>query len=118
MKTQSEHALHLARSGIKGLVLLGSTGEAISLNNAERKEILSGVRQDLDKAGFPEYPIVAGTCAQNALEVVQQLKEAKEAGAQWGLVLAPGFFATSLTQEGLVKWYHGVAGESPIPILV
>ncbi|CAL3972690.1 unnamed protein product [Diplocarpon coronariae] len=118
LPTQAAHSLHLARSGITGLVVLGSTGEAVHLTNSERFELLSGVRDALDKAGYKDYPIIAGTAAQNIAEVVDQLKRAAEAGCQWGLVLVPGYFAGASTQDGLVKWFTAVADQSPIPIMI
>ncbi|KAI0179534.1 aldolase [Hypoxylon sp. FL1284] len=116
--TQVAHSLYLARAGIKGLVILGSTGEAIHLTNKERFEVLSGVRQALEKEGVKDYPIIAGTATQNIEETVGQLKEAKEAGAQYGLCLVPGYFAGASTQEGVIRWFTAVADQSPIPIMI
>ncbi|KAI4227196.1 MAG: hypothetical protein L6R36_002573 [Xanthoria steineri] len=116
--TQTKHALHLASSGIRGLVLLGSTGEAIAVTNSERKTLLSHVRQGMDKAGRKDYPIIAGTATQGIEDTITQLQISKDAGAQWGLVLAPGFFATCITQEGLKNWYTAIANRSPLPILI
>ena len=116
--TQATHSIHLAKSGIRGLVVLGSTGEAVHLSNKERFEVLSGIRKELDNAGFKDYPIIAGTAAQNIEEVVDQLKSAKEAGSQWGLCLVPGYFAGATTQEGIIQWFKAVADQSPIPIMV
>jgi len=118
IETQIAHSLYLARAGIKGLVILGSTGEAIHLTNKERFEVLSGVRQAFEKEGFKDYPILAGTATQSIEETVEQLKAAKEAGSQWGMCLAPGYFAAANTQEGIVRWFTAVADQSPIPILV
>ncbi|PQE30350.1 dihydrodipicolinate synthase protein [Rutstroemia sp. NJR-2017a WRK4] len=101
--TQASHSLHLARAGIKGLVVLGSTGEAVHLSNAERYELLNGIREALDKEGFKDYPIIAGTAAQGIEEVVGQLKEAKRARAGWGLVLVPGYFAGAVGDEGIIE---------------
>jgi 2-keto-3-deoxy-L-rhamnonate aldolase len=116
--TQGAHAIHLAKSGIRGLVVLGSTGEAVNLSNKERFDVLFGVRRELENAGFKDYPIIAGTAAQNIEEVVGQLKSAKEAGSQWGLCLVPGYFAGVTTQEGIIQWFTVVANQSPIPILM
>ncbi|KAI1350287.1 dihydrodipicolinate synthase [Xylaria sp. FL0043] len=116
--TQIAHSLYLARAGIKGLVILGSTGEAVHLTNKERFEVLSGVRQAFVKEGFKDYPILAGTATQNIEETVDQLRAAKEAGSQWGMCLAPGYFAGASTQEGIVRWFTAVADQSPIPILI
>jgi len=118
LETQASHSIHLARSGITGLVVLGSTGEAVYLSNKERFEVLSSIRRAYDNAGFKDYPIIAGTAAQNIEEVVGQLKSAQDAGAQWGLCLVPGYFAGATTQEGIIRWFTAVANQSPIPIMM
>lgn len=118
LKTQAAHSIHLAKSGITGLVILGSTGEAIHLTNKERFEVLSSSRKELEAAGFKDYPIIAGTATQDIEGTVTQLKEAKEAGAQWGLVLVPGYFAGASTQEGLIMWFNAIADLSPIPVMM
>jgi 2-keto-3-deoxy-L-rhamnonate aldolase len=118
LETQAAHAIHLAKCGIRGLVILGSTGEAVALTNKERFQVLSHVRQELEKAGFKDYPIIAGTATQSIAETVQQLVEAKDAGAQWGLCLVPGYFAGAVTQKGIISWFEVVADHSPIPIMM
>ena len=116
--TQVAHSVYLARAGIKGLVILGSTGEAVHLHPRDRKTVLSSVREGLEKEGFKDYPIVAGTATNSVEETVEQLIDAKEAGAQWGMVLAPGYNAAATGQEGLVMWFTAVADASPIPIMM
>ncbi|KAH8674461.1 hypothetical protein BGZ60DRAFT_372942 [Tricladium varicosporioides] len=117
VETQCRHSVHLAKNGVRGLVLLGSTGEAIHLSRSERSELISGVRKGLTEAGFPDYPIMAGVLINSVDEALEWLQDAKEAGAQWGLVLAPGYFGNVVTQENIQQWYTLVADESPIPIL-
>ncbi|KLU86544.1 dihydrodipicolinate synthase [Magnaporthiopsis poae ATCC 64411] len=60
---QVAHALYLARAGIHGLVVLGSTGEAVHMTRQERTSVLSGVRRGLDREGFKDYPLIAGTAS-------------------------------------------------------
>ncbi|OBT50493.1 hypothetical protein VE04_08400 [Pseudogymnoascus sp. 24MN13] len=117
-ETQSKHSIHLAKSGIRGLATLDRTGEAVHLTNKERFEVLSSQRKALDEAGFKDYPIIAGTATQDIEGTVEQLQEAQKAGAQWGLCLAPGYFAGAVTQEGIVKWFQAVADRSPIPVMM
>ncbi|CAI4215318.1 unnamed protein product [Parascedosporium putredinis] len=93
---QVAHSVYLAKAGIRGLVVLGSTGEAIHLRADERGLIL----------------------AQNIEEVVEQLVVAKESGANWGLVLVPGYFAGCTSQDGLVRWFTAVADRSPLPVMI
>jgi len=118
LETLAAHSLHLAKSGITGLVVLGSTGEAVHLSNKERFEVLSSIRKAYENAGYKDYPLIAGTASQNIEEVVEQLKSAKEAGCQWGLCLVPGYFAGASTQDGIIQWFLAVADQSPIPIMV
>lgn len=118
LETQAAHSLHLAKSGITGLVVLGSTGEAVHLSNKERFEVLSAVRKAYDGAGYKDYPLIAGTASNSIDEVVEQLKSAKEAGVQWGLCLVPGYFAGASSQEGIIAWFKAVADASPIPIMM
>lgn len=116
--TQIKHSVHLANSGIRGLVLLGSTGEAIHLSRTERFDLVSGVRKGLNDAGFPDYPVMAGVLVNSVDEVLEWLTDFATASAQWGLVLAPGYFGAAASQENIMEWYTIVADRSPIPILM
>ncbi|EWZ31366.1 hypothetical protein FOCG_08473 [Fusarium oxysporum f. sp. radicis-lycopersici 26381] len=116
--TQASHSVYLAESGITGLVLMGSTGEAIHMSSAERVDLISGVRKALDEAGYKDYSIMAGVLANSVDETLEWLRDAQQAGAQWGLVLAPGYFGGAVTQDNLVEWFSLVADNSPLPILL
>jgi 2-keto-3-deoxy-L-rhamnonate aldolase len=62
---------------------------------------------------------MAGVLTNGELDdTLQWLDDYAKAGAQWGLVLTPGYFGAAVPQEGLVEWYKVVADRSPIPILV
>lgn len=118
IETQIKHSVHLAKNGVRGLVLLGSTGEAIHLSRTERSDLISGVRKGLTGAGFTDYPIIAGVLTNSVDDALEWLDDVAKAGAQWGLVLAPGYFGGAANQENLREWYKLVADSSPIPILM
>ena len=118
IETQTKHSLFLLKGGVRGLVILGSTGEAIHVTNKERTELIKSQRQEMDKAGFKDRPIIAGTATQNIGETVQLLQEAKEAGAEYGMVLSPGYFASAASQQGIAKWFESVADKSPLPVMM
>lgn len=98
--------------------MMGSTGEAVHMSRTERSTLVSEVRRGLDEAGFKEYPIMAGVLVNSVDETLEWLRDAHAAGAQWGLVLAPGYFGAAASQENLVAWYTLVADKSPLPILM
>lgn len=118
LETQTQHSLYLVKGGIKGLVILGSTGEAIHLRNKERNELIRSQRKALDDAGYTDRPIIAGTATQNIDDTLEMIEESAEAGAKWAMVLTPGYFASATTQTGIQKWFEAVADKAVIPILM
>ncbi|KAK4222318.1 hypothetical protein QBC38DRAFT_87556 [Podospora fimiseda] len=118
LKHQAAHAVQLAKDGITGLVLLGSSGEAVHLSRSERIDVIKAVRKGLDDAGFPDYPIMAGVLTNGIDETIQQLQDFASAGAQWGLVLVPGYFGGGVSQEGIMQYFSILAERNVMPLLV
>ncbi|KAJ0123749.1 dihydrodipicolinate synthase [Diaporthe amygdali] len=112
------HGQHLVNSGMHGLVYLGTNGELALLSGPERQQILRNARKMVTDMGLPDYPIVAGISAQSTVETIQLAKEAGEAGAGWGLLLPPSYWAKALPTEALVAYYRDVADASPIPVVI
>ena len=100
------------------MVILGSTGEAIHITSKERNELIRSQRKALDDNGFKDRPIIAGTATQNIDETLEMIKESKEAGADWAMVLSPGYFASSANQIGIQRWFEAVADKAVIPIMM
>lgn len=114
--TTAKHAIHLAKSGVAGIVTQGSNGEAVHLTREERRLITETVRSALDSAGFDHLPIITGCGTQSVLVTVQYCRDVYEAGADGALVLPPSYYPCS--RQSLIDFYHDVANESPIPILI
>jgi 4-hydroxy-tetrahydrodipicolinate synthase len=102
--------LHLLELGVDGLVPCGTTGEAPTLTESERAEVIACVA---DVAGGG---VIAGAGATSTSETVHLTKMASMAGAAVALVISPPFVAPS--QEEIEAHYHAVANGSPIPIMV
>lgn len=118
LEAQTQHSLFLVQGGVKGLVILGSTGEAIFVRKQERKELFQSQRKALDDAGYQDRPIIAGTATQNIDDTLELIEESKEAGAAYAMVLGPGYFAPATSQTGIRKWFEAVADKSVLPILI
>lgn len=86
LETQSQHSLFLVKGGIQGLVILGSSGEAIFIRQKERHALIKSQRKTLDDAGFKDRPIIAGTATQNIDDTVEMIEDDKEAGAEYAMV--------------------------------
>lgn len=109
LETQTAHSLFLARGGITGLVILGSTGEAIFIRREERKALIASQRKALDEAGFQDRPIIAGTATQQIEDTLELIEESKAAGAAYAMVLGPAYFASSTSQAGIQRWFEVVS---------
>lgn len=111
--TQVAHAKFLQDNGIKGITLLGSTGENAHLTRSERSEIVKQVHD-----GVKGFPIMAGVAQNCFQETIDEIMAVAKAGASFALVLPSSYFGPAITQEALVEWYKEVADNSPIPVLI
>lgn len=113
LDTQVTHAKFLKDNGIKGITLLGSTGENAHLTRSERASIVKAIHDNV--VGFPILAGVAQNCLQDAVEEIESVTKA---GADFALVLPSSYFGAAISQEALVEWYTEVADKSPIPVLI
>lgn len=79
----------LKRAGVAGMVCNGHAGEGELLSREEKVEVLRLARRVLG----PNYPIVAGVHALPTWELIEQVMDAKEAGADAVMLCAPPLFA-------------------------
>lgn len=115
---QVKHTIFLADNGVTGVVLLGSTGEMVHMTKKERFDFVAGVKKGLDAKGYKDYPVLAGVAHHGIDDTLEEIKSMKEAGAKWAMVLAPNYFASSTTQQGLINWFTAVADESVLPVVI
>ena len=117
--TLKKHVVFLAKAGIKPL-LAGSMGEGLHLTHSERVVLIKATREALDDTGFTDVPIVIGTGAGSTRETLQLSKEAAEAGADYVIVITPGYFAGVLAgnKKALKAFFTEVAKKSPIPVII
>jgi 4-hydroxy-tetrahydrodipicolinate synthase len=79
----------LKRAGVAGMVCNGHAGEGELLTRKEKMDVVKLARRALG-AG---YPVVAGVHALPTWELIEQVIEAKEAGADAAMLCAPPLFA-------------------------
>ncbi|KAJ7693330.1 dihydrodipicolinate synthetase family protein [Mycena rosella] len=103
-----------------GIVLLGTNGEASHLSDTERSAVIRAARQALDANGFTQIPIMAGTGTGSAKETIRLSHEAREAGADYVIVIPPGYFAFAVGRDtaALKKFFLQVLDASPLPVMI
>jgi 4-hydroxy-2-oxoglutarate aldolase len=104
----------LIENGIKGVVVGGSTGEAVFLDEGERKTLLEAAR-----AVVPEDRLLfAGVGAESTRATTRMARTAAEIGADAVLVMPPAFYRGAMTPEALREHYGAVADACPVPVVV
>lgn len=102
------------QTGLAGLVVMGSNGEAAYVDEDEKVEMWAFTRKHLS----PDKLLVAGTGQESTRATIRLTKKAAQAGAQAALVLSPNYFKANMTPAALERFYRDVADESPIPVLI
>ncbi|KAF8513105.1 hypothetical protein BU17DRAFT_53575 [Hysterangium stoloniferum] len=112
------HVLRLARGGVTGILAQGSNGEAQHLSHDERFLVIKTTRDTLNQHGFEKVVVMAGTGASSTKETKLLNVQAKEAGADFALVLTPGVWPRQMSRENILKFHRDVADASPLPVLI
>lgn len=104
---------HLA-AGLSGLVVAGSTGEAVLLDDAERRSLVEWARMVV-----PDHRwLIAGAGAESTRGCIRLARDAAAAGADAVLVAPPHYYAAAMTDLALAGHYCRVADASPVPVLL
>ena len=95
--------------GTHCLVAVGTTGESATLSMQEHSEVIRYFVQHVKG----RVPVVAGTGANNTTEAIKLTQDAKDAGADCALLVAP--YYNKPPQEGLYQHYKAIAEAVAIP---
>ncbi|TKA48021.1 hypothetical protein B0A54_01512 [Friedmanniomyces endolithicus] len=116
--TQRKHISFIVRSGVHGIVLAGTNGEAFPLSRTEKQELVRLTRKIATEEGRPELSITLGTTGTSTRDVLADCSAAKEAGADFVLVLVASFFHFALNKDAICEYFEEVADGSPLPVLI
>jgi 4-hydroxy-2-oxoglutarate aldolase len=114
VETLRRHIRGLRRYGIANFVALGSNGEAVHLDEDERRVVISAIRESAGE----QAQILAGAGALSTRETITLCRLAAQAGADLALVIPPGHFRSQMTTAALRGHYLAVADASPLPLVL
>ena len=99
---------------IRGVVVLGSNGEAPLLDETESDAALAAARERVPS----DRLCIAGTGRESTVATVHAARRAADLGADAVLVRTPSYFKPLLTREAFVAHYTAVADASPVPVVL
>lgn len=112
--SQAKYFSYLSKTGLAGLVVLGTNAETFLLTREERKTLLETARQ----ACGPTYPLMAGVGGHSTKQVLEYIADAVDAGANYVLLLPPAYFGKQTTPAVINDFFNDIARECPLPIVI
>jgi dihydrodipicolinate synthase/N-acetylneuraminate lyase len=103
-----------SRSLLAGMVVLGSTGEAPLLGDAESREILRVAAE----ASAPEKVLIAGVGRESVKATVELAEAAAEVHYDAVLVRPPSYYAGQMTSSAVLHYFRSIADRSPLPVVL
>jgi len=104
----------LNATAVAGYLVLGSTGESVSLTDAESLELVDAVLE----AASPEKKVLVGTAREWTQGTIDFTASLPARGIAAVLVRPPSYFKSKMTREALRAHYLAVADASRYPVLV
>src|SRR5579872_943425 len=103
-----------SRTPVAGIVVQGSTGEAVMLSDQERRDVLKCARQ----AAAPNKVLIAGTGIESATETLRLTEYAAELGYDVAMVRTPHYYKKQMLPANMLAFYRSVADRSPLPVII
>ncbi|MDA0748319.1 MAG: dihydrodipicolinate synthase family protein, partial [bacterium] len=102
---------HHLRLGITGFFLAGTNGEGPWMPDRERRTLV----QTVAKYAKGKLPIAVQVTDNSAARILDNMRTAKEDGADIA-VIAPPFFRLNNTPKSLLELYQEAIRSSPLPV--
>lgn len=100
--------------GVKLLVPCGTTGESVTLTEAERLRV---IELTIEVARSKDAKVIAGVGSNNTAATIEFTKKAMQLGADAALVVAP--YYNKPTQEGLYQHFKAIAeSAADLPVML
>jgi dihydrodipicolinate synthase/N-acetylneuraminate lyase len=103
-----------SKTPVAGIVVLGSTGEAILQSDEERREVLKTAME----AAAANKVMIAGTGIESANETLRLTEYAASLGYDVAMVRTPHYYKNQMRPANMLAFYRFVADRSPLPVII
>jgi 4-hydroxy-tetrahydrodipicolinate synthase len=103
---------HVINGGVNYIVVMGTTGESVTLAKDEKKAIICYILEAIDN----RVPLVVGIGGNNTQEIINQVRSLDLSGVDAILSVAP--YYNKPNQRGIFQHFKAIATWSPIPVII
>lgn len=103
---------HVIKGGVNYIVVLGTTGESVTLSKDEKKAVVCYIKEAIDN----RVPLVVGIGGNNTQEVINHVRNTDLTGVDGILSVAP--YYNKPNQRGLFQHFKSIATTSPVPVIL
>jgi dihydrodipicolinate synthase/N-acetylneuraminate lyase len=96
------------------MLVLGSTGEAVLLDDAESRDVLRVAAE----AAAPEKVLIAGVAREGVRATLALAEAAAEFRYDAVLLRTPTYYAGQMSPSAVLNYFRSVADRSPLPVLL
>jgi 4-hydroxy-2-oxoglutarate aldolase len=113
-KKLEQNVERYSKTPVAGIVVLGSTGEAILLSDDERRDVLKTAIE----AASRNKVMIAGTGIESASETLRLTEHAASLGYDIAMVRTPHYYKAQMKPANMLAFYRLVADRSPLPVMI
>lgn len=114
-KKLEHNVARYSKTPVAGIVVQGSTGEAILMSDQERRDVLKCARE----AASPDKVLIAGCGIESAQETLKLCDYAAELGYDVAMVRTPHYYKGQMNKpENMLAFYRFVCDRSPLPVII
>ena len=103
-----------SRSLLAGMVVLGSTGEAVALNDAETRDVLRAAIE----ATAPDKVLIAGVGREGVRTTIELAEFAATLNYDAVVVRPPSYYGGQISPSAILHYFRSIADRSPLPVVL
>ncbi len=103
----------IIKGGVEYVVVLGTTGESVTLSKEEKQSVVTHVIENVNK----RVPIVLGLGGNNTQEILSAFKKSSDFN-NIDAILSVSPYYNKPNQRGIYQHYKAIAEASPLPVIL
>jgi 4-hydroxy-tetrahydrodipicolinate synthase len=103
----------IIKGGVEYIVVLGTTGESVTLSKEEKQSVVAHVVEHTDK----RVPVVLGLGGNNTQEILNSFRKSSDFD-HIDAILSVSPYYNKPNQRGIYQHYKAIAEASPVPVIL